>query len=402
METSIRSGNIGTIAGNGEPGFSGDGSVATQATINEPKNVAFDREGNLYIIDSENHVIRKVDHKTGIIQTMVGCVVKNQRTGSDSEIKAREISTEPDDLLADFADNPAGAYEHTPDLSGTVRYWGGTAPTESRYEGDGGLAQQAKLNFPSAFTISETGVMYIADTLNHRIRRIDPATGIIQTIAGTGKAKWMGDGGPAELAALNEPVALVIDKKGRLYVADQSNNRIRMIDTTTGMITTVAGDGEATYNGDDRPAVEAGLAGPSGLALDVEGNLFIADTFNSRIRKVNVETGSIETALGNGQAFSYEPGVNEGELSVARPYGIAFDLNGHLLITDSDNHVLRKWDPVGNTMSLIAGSGVAQFSGDSELSQKSSLNFPFGVAVDHEGNIAIADTFNHRIRLIAV
>ena len=402
MISSIQSGHIGTIAGVGEPGVAGDGSSSTQAFVNEPKNVAFDQEGNLYVVDSENHVVRKVDRKTGLIQTIVGCSVEGQQMGSSNEPEEDVTSTEPDDLLADFADNPAGAYEHTPDLSGTVRYWGGKAPAETRFDGDGGAAQIAKLNFPSGFAIDETGVVYIADTLNHRIRRMDPATGIIQTIAGTGKAKWVGDGGPAESAALNEPVALIIDRKGRLYVADQSNNRVRMIDTTTGIITTVAGMGEAMYNGDDMPAVEAGLAGPSGLALDADGNLFIADTFNSRIRKVNIETGVIETVLGNGQAFSYGPGVNEGELSVARPYGIAFDQNGHLLITDSDNHLLRKWDPVGNTMSVIAGSGVAQFAGDGEPPQKSSLNFPFGVAVDHEGNIAIADTFNHRIRFIAV
>ena len=352
MRDSIQSGHIGTIAGNGESGFSGDGDVSSRALVNEPKNVAFDVDGNLYVVDSENHVIRKIDRESGFIITIIGDLGDRLPTNT---LKESAKSTEPEDLLADFADNPAGAYEHTPDLSGTVRYWGGQAPTESRFEGDGRRAQEAKLNFPSAVAIDESGVVYVADTLNHRIRRVDPATGVIQTIAGTGKAKWSGDGGPAESAALNEPVALVIDRKGRLYVADQSNNRIRMIDTTTGTITTVAGDGEATYNGDERPAVEAGLAGPSGLALDADGHLFIADTFNSRIRKVNLKTGAIETALGNGQAFSYEPGVNEGELAVARPYGIAFDQNGHLLITDSDNHLLRRWNPVENAMSRSRG-----------------------------------------------
>ena len=258
------------------------------------------------------------------------------------------------------------------------------------------------MNFPSGLAIDDEGVMYVADTLNHRIRRIDPSTQLIQTIAGTGKAKWLGDNGAAESAMLNEPVALVIDRKGRLYIADQSNNRIRMIDTTTGVITTVAGTGEAVYNGDGMPAIEASLAGPSGLALDDEGNLFIADTFNNRIRKVILESGMIETVLGNGQAFSYEPGRNEGELSVARPYGIALNQRGHLLITDSDNHLIRQWDPKENTITVIAGNGIGQFGGDGELPEKSSLNFPFGVAVDPEGNVAIADTFNHRIRLIPI
>ena len=402
MFNSIQSGHIGTIAGIGEPGLTGDGGVSTEALVNEPKNVAFDQDGHLYIIDSENHVIRKIDRKSGMIQTVAGCLVDTPATDSSTVSEGEVTSTEPDDPLADFVDNPTAAYEHVPDLSGTVRYWGGQAPAETRFAGDGGRAQEARLNFPSGLAITETGTVYIADTLNHRIRKIDPATGMVQTIAGTGKAKRTGDDGPAELASLNEPVALVLDKKGRLYVADQSNNRIRMIDTTTGIITTVAGDGEAIFNGDERPAIEAGLAGPSGLAFDTHGHLVIADTFNSRIRKVNLETGSIETILGNGQAFSYEPGVNEGELSVARPYGIAFDQKGHLLITDSDNHLLRKWDPVGNTMTLVAGSGLANFSGDGDVPKNGSLNFPFGVAVDGEGNIAIADTFNHRIRFIAI
>ncbi len=402
MLTSIHSGQIGTIAGTGDSGFAGDGGVANRALVNEPKNVAFDQEGHLYIIDSENHVIRKINRQTGLIQTIAGCLVEPQQDHVPSGTPEGSASAEPDDLLADFADNPAGAYEHTPDIGGTVRYWGGSAPKESRFEGDGGKAELARLNFPSGIAIDQTGAVFIADTLNHRIRRVDPVSGVIETIAGTGKAKWTGDGGPAEMASLNEPVAVVVDGKGRLYVADQSNNRIRMIDTSTGVITTVAGDGEATYNGDGMLAVETGLAGPSGLTFDGEGNLIIADTFNSRIRKINFDTGLIETILGNGQAYSYQPGANEGELSVARPYGIAFDQNGHLLVTDSDNHLLRSWNPKANTIAVVAGTGVAQFSGDGDVPQKSSLNFPFGVAVDQEGNVAIADTFNHRIRLIAV
>ncbi|GJL54536.1 MAG: hypothetical protein NPIRA02_16680 [Nitrospirales bacterium] len=402
MLDSIPSGYIGTIAGVGTPGCEGDGGTSTGALVNEPKNVAFDYLGHLYVIDSENHVIRKIDRKNGIISTVAGTVDEHQQATVSSEPSAQETSTEPEDLLADLSDNPAGAYEHTPDLSGTVRYWGGKAPTAIRFDGDGGLAIHAKLNFPSGLAINEAGAMYIADTLNHRIRRVDPTTGIIQTIAGTGRAKWTGDAGPSDAATLNEPVALVMDGKGRLFIADQSNNRIRMIDTTTGIITTVAGTGEATYNGDDMPAIDSGLAGPSGVALDADGNLFIADTFNNRIRKVDLESGTIETVLGNGQAFSYQPDANAGELSVARPYGIAFDRYGHLLITDSDNHVVRKWDPIENAITIVAGVGVAQFSGDGDIPQNSSLNFPFGVAVDQDGNIAIADTFNHRIRLIAV
>ena len=230
-------------------------------------------------------------------------------------------------------------------------------------------------------------------------------TGIIETIAGTGKAKWTGDGGPAVAANLNEPVALAMDRNGKLYIADQTNNRVRMIDTKTGVIVTVAGTGEAGYSGDAMPATEASLAGPSGLALDEEGNLFIADTFNSRIRRVDVQSGNIETVVGDGQEFRYQPGQPEmpqESMSIARPYGIALDGQGGLLITDSDNHLLRRWDLQAKQMMTTAGTGQAQFAGDDKPATASSLNFPFGVAVDGKGNIAVADTFNHRIRMIGI
>jgi sugar lactone lactonase YvrE len=304
--------------------------------------------------------------------------------------------------LSDFDDSPTKAYTETPDLSGTVRYVVGKRVGAARFDGDGGAANQARLNFPSGIAIDDHGALYIADTWNHRIRRVDVVTGKIQTFAGTGQPKWTGDGGPASSASLNEPVDLVMDMKGKLYIADQTNNRVRMIDTLTGVMTTVAGTGEAEYYGDKIPAIEAALAGPSGLALDADGNLYIADTFNGRIRKIDGQTGNIETVVGDGGSVRYQAGVNDGALSVARPYGIAFDRQGCLLITDSDNHLLRKWDPKEKKMSVIAGCGMAQFAGDGARAQESSLNFPFGVAVDGKGNIAIADTFNHRIRMIGI
>lgn len=403
MLKTLQSGYITTVAGNGEPGAAGDGGPATMASLNEPKNVIFDQESNLYIADSENHLIRRVDRQTGIIQTIVGSAeVQDSEGRKPSPSPSQQFQADDEDPLADFESSPTKAYTQTPDLSGTVRYVVGKRTETVRFGGDGGAATQAHLNFPSGIAIGENGSLYIADTWNHRIRRVDPLTGMIETIAGTGHPKWTGDGGPADSASLNEPVALAIDMKGKLYVADQTNNRVRMIDTVTGIITTIAGTGEAGYNGDHMPATEAGLAGPSGLALDEDGNLYIADTFNGRIRKLDVQSGNIETIVGDGESFHYQPGMNEESLSVARPYGIGFDRQGCLLITDSDNHLLRKWDPKEKNMSVIAGSGIAQFSGDGERARESSLNFPFGLAVDGKGNIAIADTFNHRIRLIGI
>jgi len=244
------------------------------------------------------------------------------------------------------------------------------------------------------------GHVYIADTMNHRIRKIDAESSIISTIAGTGQKRWSGDGGPATLAALNEPTALALDQSGHLYIADQSNHRVRRVDLDTGRITTVAGTGEAGYSGDGSPGHEASLSGPSGLAVDVDGTLYIADTFNGRIRKVDVETGIMTTVTGDGNEYRYQGNPHEFSTSLSRPYGIALDADGHLLMTDSDSHLIRRWHRQKKIITRVAGTGHAGYGGDGGVSFEASLNYPFGVAVDRHGNIYIADTFNHRIRVI--
>ena len=395
-------GLLSTVAGNGEPGYAGDGALATLACLNEPKNLCFDAEGNLYIADSENHVIRRVLRASGIIETVAGSSPQSSMRAQQAPSKvASEQLVEEIDPLADVDDSPDKAYTQTPDLSGTVRYVVGQGIGRDRFAGDGGLATQALLNFPSAVVVDENETLYIADTLNHRIRSVDAHTGTIQTVVGTGQTKWSGDGGLGITTSLNEPVALAIYGSS-LYIADQSNNRIRLLNLETQVVTTYAGTGDSGYNGDGMPAVEAGLAGPSGLALDREGNLYVADTFNGRIRRIDKDSGCISTFAGNGEEFRYERGANERATALSRPYGIAVTSEGHVLITDSDNHLLRRWNPQEKEMSVVAGSGQAAFSRDDMRPSDSALNFPFGVTIDASGNIAIADTFNHRIRFIAV
>ncbi len=396
-------GMLATVAGRGEPGYGGDGALATLACLNEPKNLCFDAEGNMYIADSENHAIRRVLQGSGLIETVAGLAPPISRmTASNPFPGIPMMSKEPSDEidpLADVEDSPDRAYTQTPDLSGTVRYVVGQGMGRDRFAGDGGLATQALLNFPSAVVVDQDGRLYIADTLNHRVRCVDAQTGVIQTVVGTGQTKWSGDGGSGITTTLNEPVALAIHET-HLYIADQSNNRIRMLDLQTHMVTTVAGTGDSGYNGDGMRATESSLAGPSGLALDVQGNLYVADTFNGRIRKIDKATGIISTFAGDGQEFRYERGSNERATALSRPYGIAITADGHVLITDSDNHLLRQWDSQKKEMSVVAGTGQASYSGDGQLPTESSLNFPFGVAVNSFGHVAIADTFNHRIRYI--
>jgi sugar lactone lactonase YvrE len=246
------------------------------------------------------------------------------------------------------------------------------------------------------------GNLYIADTFNHRIRIVDAPTGIIRTLAGTGAARFSGDGGPADKAVLNEPVALALDElRGRLYIADLANYRVRMVELATGTIATFAGSGAQDYDGDGQPARQAGLTGPSGLALDADGNLYIADTFCGRIRRVDVETSLISTVAGDGTEYRYQGVPNEFSTGLSRPASIALAADGTLYITDSDNHLIRKWNPRSKIITAVAGNGTAQFAGDGGPAAAASLNYPFGVAVDSAGNIYIADTFNHRIRMVA-
>jgi sugar lactone lactonase YvrE len=288
------------------------------------------------------------------------------------------------------------------DVSGTVRYWTNHAVTSTkRYGGDGGPAVSAQLNFPTAVAVDREGNLYIADTMNHRVRMVDSETGIIATLAGTGQARFSGDGGPANQAALNEPAALAVDGEGRLYIADQSNHRVRVVDLKTGEIQTIAGTGIATYDGDGKPAVDTALAGPSGLAL-VADRLYIADTFNGRVRCVERSSKLMTTVAGDGGAYRYESPSDAPSPSLSRPTGIAFDHEGRLFLTDSDNHLIRQWDWASGVAFCVAGQGIPSYSGDGGVAREASLCYPFGIVADRDGALLVADTFNHRIRVVAL
>jgi sugar lactone lactonase YvrE len=395
----IRAGTIGTLAGTGEPGCAGDGGPAVAARLNEPKSLALDGLGGLFIADAENHLVRRVDLATGVIVTVAGSRDGAERAAA-GPVPGGPPPEAEDDPLADPVPRKSDHYVQVTDLSGTVRFVVGTAGA-GRFHGDGGPALRATLNFPSAVAVDAEGHLYIADTMNHRVRRVDATTGTITTVAGTGQRRFGGDGGPGTAAALNEPSALALDGRGGLYIADQSNNRVRRLDLATGTIRTAAGNGESGYSGDGVPATEASLAGPSGLAIGPDRALYIADTFNGRIRRVDPESGLISTVAGDGSEYRYQGHPGEFSTSLSRPYGIAIEREGHLLITDSDSHLIRRWDRRKKIITLVAGTGVAQFSGDGGPPTSGGLNYPFGVAVDEAGNIYVADTFNHRVRVIA-
>jgi len=392
---------IRTFVGTGESGYTGDGGPSIQARLNEPKGVTIDYHCNVYVADSENHVIRKVDRVTGVISTVAGMSVEDNMCSAVEGTASAQATDE--DPLADGVDKTGQAkFTQQADLSGTVRYWANqSATTTKRYGGDGKTAVHAQLNFPTAVSVDREGNLYIADTMNHRVRMVDSETGVISTLAGTGQARFSGDGGPANKAALNEPAALAVDDAGRLYIADQSNHRVRVVDLKTGVIRTVAGTGIAAYDGDGKPAVDTALAGPSGLAL-AGNHLYIADTFNGRVRCVDLSSGLMTTVAGDGGVYRYESPSDALSPSLSRPTGMALDQAGRLFLTDSDNHLIRQWDWSSGTASCVAGQGLPSYSGDGGVAREASLCYPFGIVADRDGMLLVADTFNHRIRVLAL
>lgn len=399
MVTARHSWVIHTLAGTGDPGYSGDGGLCTRAALNEPKGLAIDSFGNVVIADSENHVIRKVDRATGVISTVAGMA---DETGPPAGVVQTVSEPQPtnEDPLAEVVSSTGQGFRQQADLSGTVRYFVNGTTVPKRFSGDGGPAVRACLNFPTAVAVDRQGTVYIADTMNHRVRVVEAGTGIMTTIAGVGQPRYGGDGGPATAAGLNDPAALALNGSGTLYIADQSNNRVRAIDLATRQIRTVAGTGAAAYNGDGIPATEAALAGPSGLVCADDGTLFIADTFNGRIRAIDPVTGLIRTVVGDGGEYRYQNEAEAPSTSLSRPSGIAVDQEGNLWLTDSDNHMVRRWDRTTGLIERVAGGGTTGGGGDGGVAAHAGLNYPFGIAVGGDGRILVADTFNHRIREI--
>src|SRR6267143_711547 len=267
--------------------------------------------------------------------------------------------------------------------------------------GDGGAATSASLNFPSGVALDASGNLYIADQYNHRIRKVAAATGIITTVAGNGSPTFAGDGGAATSASLWSPTGVALDASGNLYIADYNNHRIRKVAAATGIITTVAGNGGASFAGDGGAATSASLNYPFGVALDASGNLYIADQSNYRIREVAAATGIITTEAGNGSPGFAGDGGAATSASLSFPRSVALDAGGNLYIADYFNQRIRKVDAASGIITTVAGNGgIGAFAGDGGTATSASLNRPSGVALDASGNLSIADSFKQRIRKV--
>jgi DNA-binding beta-propeller fold protein YncE len=254
------------------------------------------------------------------------------------------------------------------------------------------------LHWPHAVALDATEAnLYIADPANHRIRKVELATRMITTVAGTGEGGFAGDGGPAVAAQLDDPKGVVVGPAGDLYIADSANDRIRRVDPS-GTIITIAGTGETGFSGDGGPAVAARLNGPRSLALDGAGNLYVADDNNDRIRRVD-PSGMIITIAGTGVTGFSGDGGPAVAAQLARPRGVAVDAAGNVYVADCMNHRIRMVDVTG-TIRTVAGSGRRGYSGDGGPAAEARLFLPRGVAVDPGGNLYIADTYNQRVRVV--
>lgn len=333
--------------GTGTQGYSGDGGPASQAALNQPFDLLHDGTGNLIFSDTGNHVIRRVDRETGVIRTIAG----NGQKG---------------------------------------------------YSGDGGPAIEARLDEPYGLAIDGQGSIYFADRLNARVRKIDGKTGIITTLAGTGKKESSGDGGPAVEAGLVEPNSVALDRSGkRLYIADVSGQRLRVVDLARGTIRTVAGDGKARHDGDGGPAIDAGLNGPRAVKVAADGTILLLERNGNTLRTIQPTDGTIRTIAGTGKKGYSGDGGLASKATFDGPKEMALDGAGNIYIVDTENQVIRRIERETGIIRTIAGNGQRGGNGDNGPALEAQLDRPHGVAVAPDGSVLIGDTNNHRIRRVA-
>jgi streptogramin lyase len=342
-------GRIDTVAGTGDKGYAGDNGPATQARLDQPFHCDLDAAGNLYVAEAGNHCVRRLDRKTGLLTTVAGSGTKG-------------------------------------------------------YSGDGGPATQATLNEPYAVAVDTNGDLYVVDRLNAVIRKVEHKTGVITTVAGTGKKGYAGDGGPATAAQLREPNDCCLDGKGGLLIADVGDGRVRRLDLKTGTIATFAGTGKPAGKadrsrlGDGRPADRAVLAGARAVCVDGRGNTYICEREGNAIRKVDAR-GTITTVAGTGGRGYGDDGGDAAQATFNGPKAIRCDAQGNVYVVDTENHAVRRIDARTNVITTVAG-GRRGPGGDSGPADRAGLDRPHGCVVDPAGVLYIADTNNHRVRRV--
>ena len=392
-------GIITTVAGNGLEGNIGNGGPATSARLYRPNAVFVDLQGNIYI--AEGNWVRKVNASDGIISTITGSTTAGY--SGDGGPAASALLNAPHGLFVDQAGNifigDSGntcirKINATDGTSSTVagHYTGLDVPDAFYYDdylttlfaGDNGPALSATLNYFYGFSMNAAGDIFIADSGNNRVRKVDASNGIIRTIAGIAHVSFAGDGGTATSAVLHSPTGVTIDRSGNIFIADAANDRIRKVNASDGTIGTVAGNDPRVYSslGDGGPATAAVLNAPEHVFVDGSGNIFIADVYDIRIRKVNASDGTIITIAGDG----YHPPCSSGEFDgwCPEPWegryagdggpatsasfsglgGFFVDDRGNIFVADSGNARIRKINIVDGIITSVAGNGISAFAGD--------------------------------------
>jgi sugar lactone lactonase YvrE len=382
-------GLITTVAGNGTCCFSGDNGPAINAQVHQPESVAVDGSGNLYIADLGNNRIRKVT-PSGTISTVAGSGASGFSGDGPATSAQLQIAWA---VTSDAAGNLyiADANRIRKVSNGVITTVAGSQT--SGFSGDGGAAAKAQFDQPSGVGVDVLGEVFIADTGNNRIRKL-ATSGVITTIAGDGTHNYSGDNGPATSAQMFSPQSVALGS-GNIYVSDYA--RIRKI--ASGTISTVAGNGTIGSSGDTGPATSAQLNQPEGIALDGAGNLYIADSAGNRVRMVN-PGGVITTVAGTGSAGYSGDGGAATAAQLRDPEALALDAAGNLYIVDSGNASVRKVTPNG-IISTVAGNGIQGYSGDNGPAKSAQLTIPRGIAVDTSGNVYIADFGDSRVRKVS-
>jgi len=339
---------ITTVAGTGVRGNTGDGGPATKAQLDHPFHVAFDKSGNLYFSDTFNHRIRKIDAKSGIITTIAGSGKKG-------------------------------------------------------FGGDGGKATDAMFNEPYGICFDSNDNLYIVDRLNYCIRKVTRTTGTITTIAGIGgKSGYAGDGGPATAAQLREPNSICFDGVSVLYIADVADQRVRKVDLAHSTIHTFAGNGVKKSAGDGGPLKDATFAGPRAVAFGQDGCLYVVEREGNSVRKIDCKRETIERFAGTGKKGFTSDGGAAKDATFDGPKELAIDKDGTVYVVDTENEAIRRIDAKTRIITTVAGKGKTKTPGlgDGGPATAATLGRPHGVAVGPDGALYIGDTTSHRIRKV--
>lgn len=403
-------GEITAVAGTGQIGYSGDRQLAVNSQLNSPEDVAVDAAGNIYIADTDNQIIREVSATTGIITTIAGTPLTATLSGpvGDGGPATKAYLDYPSGVAVDslgnvfIADSSDQVVREVNASTGIITSVAGKGITGMPGTGNGGPATSAGLLDPVGIAIDASGNLYISEDCD--VRKVTATTGIINAYAGNyGSCGYSGDGGPATGADLGgTPGYITLDSAGNLYIADYYNNAVRKVTASTGIITTIAGNGSFGFSGDGGSATYAALNNPKGVAVAGDGSIYISDASNYRIREI-AASGVISTIAGNGTSGPISNG--QGTSTPLGVYGYRWydsfvaDASGNLYFPDTLNNVIRKLTP-GGVISTIVGTGVAGYSGDGGPATSAELNNPAGVTFDAQGNLYIADTENSVVRKV--